>query len=304
MITAVVVFWNTMLEPTTLIAMVPLAQALVAVALAALGALVGWGRGLLDRLRRAVGELEEREQARLENLEAAYAIQQSLLPQRLPDTPGITWAWVCEPSEEVGGDKLSYTQLSPDRLALYLLDVSGQGLAAAMFSDTLVRLIPVLWRRSPELGPAELLTELNREFPMNPVTGQYFTIVCAVLDPAARVLACATAGNPGPAWFRTGERPRRLELPGPPVRLTADASFEQAWVELAPGDRMVFFSDGVTEALDPQMRPYGAERMLQVLSVDAPVAGALDAVLQDVKEHIAGGTQDDLAMLGLQLDKY
>tara|TARA_B100001123_G_C14622971_1_gene754560 strand:+ start:104 stop:265 length:162 start_codon:yes stop_codon:yes gene_type:complete len=53
---------------------------------------------------------------------------------------------------------------------------------------------------------------------------------------------------------------------------------------------MVFFSDGVTEALDPQMRPYGAERMLQVLSVDAPVAGALDAVLQDVKEHIAGGT--------------
>ena len=92
MITTVVVFWNTMLEPTTLIAMVPLAQALVAVALAALGALVGWGRGILDRLRRAVGELEEREQARLENLEAAYAIQQSLLPQRLPDTRGITWA--------------------------------------------------------------------------------------------------------------------------------------------------------------------------------------------------------------------
>ncbi len=67
---------------------------------------------------------------------------------------------------------------------------------------------------------------------------------------------------------------------------------------------MVFFSDGVTEALDPQMRPYGAERMLQVLGVDAPVAVALDEVLHDVKEHIAGGTQDDLAMLGLQLDKY
>ena len=97
---AIALFWTSRLAPTVMISVLPEARVLVTLALVALGVLVGWGRGILDRLRQAVHELEERE--RLKDLEAAYAIQQSLLPQRVPDTPGITWSWVCEPSAEVG----------------------------------------------------------------------------------------------------------------------------------------------------------------------------------------------------------
>ena len=124
-----------------------------------------------------------------------------------------------------------------------------------------------------------------------------------MLEPAVGALTCAAAGHPGPACFRVGAPPPLLELSGPPVGLTEDAAFEEARVELAPGDRIVFFSDGVSEALDPQMQPYGPERMLKHLSIDAPLAVVLEGVLRDVKEHATGGTQGDLAMLGLEVEK-
>ena len=106
----------------------------------------------------------------------ARDMNKSTLPSTRPDTPGISWGGLYLASEHVGGDMYNFVRLDERRVAMYLLDVSGHGLQAALYSSALNHIIPALARLSRADGPAAFVRELSREFPMNEVTGQYFTV--------------------------------------------------------------------------------------------------------------------------------
>src|SRR5262249_21010184 len=145
------------------------------------------------------------------DLEAAVRIQRSLLPAALPEFPDARFAWAFRPCEELAGDILGVVGLDDHHAGLYVLDVSGHGAAAAPLSVSVrpflspVASSPSLLRR-PVPGsaavrlvpPAEVAEELNRQFPLAPTTGQYFTLLYGVLDLDARVFQYVSAGHPPP----------------------------------------------------------------------------------------------------------
>ena len=149
---------------------------------------------------------------------------------------------------------------------MYLLDVSGHGLQAALYSSALNHIIPALARLSRADGPAAFVRELSREFPMNEVTGQYFTIQYGILDLQEHVLRCTSAGHPGPLYLPRDGEPKLFAMPGPPAGIPELDEFEEISVSLAPGDRLLMFSDGLVEALDKRQEEFGAPRMSATLS--------------------------------------
>ena len=154
----VMVVWAQRLEPVVFLSLSPVTQVLVTISLDTGGVLVGWGRYSVAAVRHANAQLAEKDarfaqvnhelsralQRRRADFDEARAIQDRLLPQRSPVTPSVAWDWLCEPCEEVGGDALGFTPLDGGRIVLYLLDVSGHGLPAALFSSALARLVPML----------------------------------------------------------------------------------------------------------------------------------------------------------------
>jgi sigma-B regulation protein RsbU (phosphoserine phosphatase) len=164
------------------------------------------------------------------DLEAAAGVQRDLLPTKLPDNLGAGFAWHFEPCDELGGDILNVLPLDGRNVAMYLLDVAGHGVPAALLSVTLSR---VLTTRDPGSSilvtqgegadihvvtpPHEVAERLNRQFPMEAQGGRFFTMAYAVLDTEARLLRYANAGHPPPILVRQDCSPQRLSGCGLPI---------------------------------------------------------------------------------------
>jgi len=200
-----------------------------------------------------------------QDLEAAAKVQQELLPKQSPDTPQANFAWHYQPCDELGGDTLNMFLLDDTHLAMYLLDVTGHGVAASLLSVSLSQVLTsrggassVLVRSDPQDGalqvtpPAEVAQRLNRRFPFENQNYHYFTMVYAVLDTRTRILRFVLAGHPAPILVRPGQKPELLEGSGLPVGIMDDATFEEYEIQLQPGDRLYFYSDGITEAWNPR----------------------------------------------------
>jgi sigma-B regulation protein RsbU (phosphoserine phosphatase) len=191
------------------------------------------------------------------DLDAAAEVQQGLLPSAMPDAAGATFAWHYEPCDELAGDILDVLPLDDRFTALYLLDVSGHGVPAALLSVTLNR---VLTTRDPAssvlldgaagsvAAPSDVAARLNRQFPMATIRNRYFTMVYGVLDSETGVLRYTLAGQPPPVLVRAGQPPRLVEGSGFPVGIVDEPGYDDYTVELGSGDRIYFYSDGITEA--------------------------------------------------------
>ena len=138
------------------------------------------------------------------DLDSAAIVQRALLPKILPSVDGIHFAWAFEPCETLAGDSFNVFMVDDDHVALYLLDVSGHGVTAALQAVALTRVLASRpWPSSALrqiLSPAEVAGELNREFPIDPETWQYFTFLCATLDVRSSELRFTSAGHPGPIY--------------------------------------------------------------------------------------------------------
>jgi sigma-B regulation protein RsbU (phosphoserine phosphatase) len=195
------------------------------------------------------------------DLDAAAKMQRDLLPKQLPDTLGANFAWHFEPCDELGGDILNVLPLAGHGVAMYLLDVTGHGVPAALLSVTLSR---VLTTRDPSASilvaqgagpettvvepPRNVATRLNRQFPMDTQGGRFFTMVYAVLHTETGLLRFANMGHPPPILARHGSAPEELTGGGLPVGILKDQEYDDLSVQLASGDRLYFYSDGITEA--------------------------------------------------------
>lgn len=247
-------------------------------------------------------------------LAMAARLQKSLLPAAMPETTTFRAAWIYDPCDELGGDILNVFRLTGDHVGLYLLDVSGHGVPAALLSVTLSRVLTAvpegasLVQHMTPAGrnatpPVDVVTELNRRFPMNDSHSQYFTLIYGVLDVAQRQLRFCTAGHPPMLHVSAAGQARFIDAEGFAVGWVDDPAYEEHTISFSPGDRLYVYSDGITEAANPLGHEFGRERLVQCLldQRSAPLAHSLKCLESSVSDFrgIAPKT-DDISALAIE----
>lgn len=247
------------------------------------------------------------------DLEAAARIQKSLLPAVAPAVSGARVAWAFRPCEELAGDSLNILQLDERTLAFYILDVSGHGVPAALLSFTLAHTLSAfpeqscLYERRADgwtpAAPATVVANLNRRFQLDPAAPQYFTLFYAVLDPASWRVRYASAGHPPAVLVPRDGEPRLIAATGPPVGLVDGAVFGQAEIDLGPGDRLLVFTDGLSEAEGPDHVELGVERIVHAAGSvrELPLQAAVDALVALAAEWTGGAFHDDISVCAFEV---
>ncbi|HVK15150.1 MAG TPA: SpoIIE family protein phosphatase [Gemmataceae bacterium] len=275
------------------------------------------------QLRRLQVELEEAN-ARLaeanarmsRDLRAAARIQQTFLPRQAPRVPGAAFAWCYRPCDELAGDGLNVVPLGGGRVGLYVLDVSGHGVASALLSVSMSRLLSppsdpssILVRggdggdRSEVTSPADVAARLNRLFPFDPATEQFATLVYGVLDAATGEFRYASAGHPGPMHLPASGGPVILPSQGFPIGLAGDA-YDERSARLGAGDRLYLYSDGLPEAMDPAGEQFGDARLLDAIERlrSEPLQESTHALLGEIARwHGSGKAHDDISVLAVEV---
>ena len=248
------------------------------------------------------------------DLQAVAEVQKGLLPTELPQVANADFAWRYQPCAELGGDCLNVFRLDQDNVGLYVLDVSGHGLSAAVFSVALSHILSpfepsILTRRvdgvQPQITPPrEVLQQLNERFPFDVRTGEYFTLLYGILDCASGEFTYATAGQPGPAYLPYDAEPDVLDGYGLPIGLSKKPEYRSYSVSLRPKDRLYLFTDGVIEALSPSLKQFGQDRLCRALvqNRETSLADGLSSVLKQVDVWCGGrALEDDVSILAVDM---
>jgi sigma-B regulation protein RsbU (phosphoserine phosphatase) len=275
------------------------------------------------KLRRLQIELEETN-ARLakvnnrmsRDLKAAARIQETFLPRGVPRVSGADFAWVYRPCDELGGDGLNIIPLGNGNVGLYVLDVSGHGVASALLSVTLSRLLSpssdpssILFGNGEALDgsnitpPAEVVARLNRLFAFDSATEQYATIIYGILNTATREFRYVSAGHPGAVHLQGAADPVILESQGYPIGL-ADDVYEERLIRMRAGDRLYLYSDGVVEAMDPAGKQFGNIRLLETIcrTRSEPLRESVVSLAGAITQwHESERPQDDVSILAVEV---
>jgi serine phosphatase RsbU (regulator of sigma subunit) len=259
-----------------------------------LDALAVQAASILDNARLVE---RERERQRLEQeLSIARSIQQALLPQGFTDFPHLSVTGVQYPCHEVGGDYFDLVPISEDRTAILIADVSGKGLGAALLTTMLQGALSGL---SMGADPVTVFNHVNRFLCRHAEVGRYATMFIGLLDGGGE-LEYIKAGHPSPLLLRRGKVTQLYTEGSFPVGLIPEAEFTSAKLQLEPEDTLVLFSDGVTEAEDPERQLFDVDGLTQVLSgqQDVRVEDLQRSVLDAVRTFTKGAHQsDDLTLL-------
>jgi len=259
-----------------------------------LDALAADAAGTLDNARLVE---RERERQRLEaEINIARDIQQALLPRGFKDYPNMAVSGCNFPCLSVGGDYFDVFPIGDGRTAFLIADVSGKGLGAALLTTMLQGALSGM-----TLGadPARVFNHINRFLCDHAEVGRYATMFFGVMD-AKGHLEFINAGHPSPYLIRNGKAEAPFTEGSYPVGLVPEAEYTAACLKLEPGDTLVLFSDGVTEAMDPDDEMFGMNRLGEVLheKSDVPLDHLQKCVLEAVENFVRGARQaDDLTLL-------
>ena len=237
-------------------------------------------------------------------LRVAQEIQRGIVPKnfaglrsRLP----IDVHALLEPAKEVGGDLYDVFPLVDGRVCMVFGDVSGKGIPAALFMAITATLLRATARHVQR--PEQILSHVNQELSRDNPTSMFVTLFCAILDTTSGRLAFASGGHSSPVLVRPGEAPRLLPgHPGTVVGIQHSLSFEPREMQLEPGDALFLYTDGVTEAFDPDRQCFGEDRLLRALREAAPGSREMvERVFEAVRAFARGAPQsDDIAILAIR----
>jgi len=240
---------------------------------------------------------KEKEQRRLEQeLKIARQIQQALLPREFSHIAHLDIAGINRPCLAVGGDYFDVFEMTPERTGIFIADVCGKGLGAALLTAMLQGSFSAV-TLGQELGRA--CEHINRFICSHSEMERYATLFCALLDVDGR-MEYVNAGHLSPLLVRGGtvEMPFKAECV--PVGLVPDAEIKTISSRLQPGDTLVLFTDGINEAEDPKGEMFGLEKLMEVVQANAalPVGELKTAILKAVDDFSHGAYQaDDITIL-------
>lgn len=239
----------------------------------------------------------ERQRQRLEQeISIARDIQQALLPRGFQDFPHLAVSGTNIPCLSVGGDYFDVFPLSEDRTAFLIADVSGKGLGAALLTTMLQGALSGMTMGA---DPERVFNHINNFLCGHAEVGKYATLFFGILGRDGN-LEYINAGHPSPLLLRGGELAEPFTEGSFPVGLVPGADFKTAHVQLEAGDTLVLFSDGVSEAADPDDELYGVPRLRETLAglLDAPLDHLQKAVFDSVEKFTRGASQaDDITLL-------
>src|SRR4051812_21865677 len=267
--------------------------------------------GSIEGLMQTAAEKKRLE----EELRIARAIQMSLLPSGPIDVPGLGITALCVPAREVGGDYYDFFRLPADRLGILIADVSGKGTSAALYMAELKGLVLALSQRYE--SPRDLLIEVNRIISEHLDSRSFITITYAVIDLRAGTMTFCRAGHtpliflPGPS--STIPSAKVLTPNGMVLGLRIDGAeekfaelLEEERVELSPGDVIVLYTDGITEAMNPNSDLFGESRLSRIVEEH----GHLDSdelrerIMREIEAFVGSADQhDDMTMILLKVDR-
>jgi sigma-B regulation protein RsbU (phosphoserine phosphatase) len=271
-----------------------------------------------QELIRVNARLAEANRRMERDLRAAARIQETFLPRGAPAFSQARFAWHYRPCEELAGDGLNVVALDDRHAALYVFDVTGHGVASALLSVSLSRVLsapsdPTSVLR-PDAGgngnggaarpmsPAEVAGRLSRMFPFDEATEQYVTMLYGILDMATGEFRYVSAGHPGVAHVPAAGEGRIVEHSGFPIGLS-ELPYEERILPMSPGDRIYLYSDGIPEAMDGDGQVFGGDRLLAALerSRGEPLDGAVASLLEELRRWIgSAGLRDDVSLVAAE----
>jgi serine phosphatase RsbU (regulator of sigma subunit)/pSer/pThr/pTyr-binding forkhead associated (FHA) protein len=244
---------------------------------------------------------EERAKIRIEDeLRIARGIQQGLLPMVLPSDGWFRAAGSSVPSTQVGGDYFDVREVAPDRWAVVVADVSGKGVSSALLASLLQG---TFFMASGDSSHIESTMSRLNNFLLERTRGEkYATMFYCILE-SSGLLSYSNAGHPAPFLVSADGRLRKLHTSGMPVGMLEGAQFQMVQTQLTPGDKVVIYSDGLTEAEDAEGHFFDTERLRLCLRDNATrdAAGLHAALLHAVDRFTEGGMiRDDITALVIE----
>ena len=234
-------------------------------------------------------------------LETARRIQTSILPKEIPRVAGVAIATHYESMSEVAGDLYDFVVTPKGQLGVLVADVSGHGVPAAIVASMVKMALAV--QEGAISDPGEVLSRMNRAL-CGRFELAYVTAVFAIADPAAGTLTYASAGHPPPQLVRKSGDVQALEERGMVLGFMPDAAYASAVVgNLSPGDRIVFYTDGITEASRPDGEFYGDRRFREVLAggVSQPSGPFTTGLVADARRWVNNTFSDDVTVVVVDL---
>lgn len=229
-----------------------------------------------------ISEKQEKERM-LQELTIAHNIQQSLLPEKTPDFDDFDIAAINIPAWQVGGDFFDFITVSSRKLGLVIADVSGKGVPAALFmalSRAFIRATAV--RDEEPLSPMQHTNSLLLE---DADSGMFVTVFYAILDIPSRTISYVNAGHNPPILFhRKAESLEILEAEGIALGVVDEIEFEVKSTSMDDGDVLILYTDGITEAFNPEKDEYGEERLIQIVTENSQRTAA--EIIEKVKEDV------------------
>ena len=251
------------------------------------------------------------------DLEAAAEIQRSLLPSKTPDVSGFNFSWKFKPCEILAGDFLNIFPLDDQHVGLYVLDVSGHGVPAALLSVSLSRILSpnpyqsILIKKKQgsdhytPVPPADVALQLNNHFQLDRSIGQFFTLLYGILNTGTGEFRFVSAGHPGLAHLPKQRKAMILTHPGYPIGFTGsgEGEYEDKLVQLNRGDRLYIYSDGITEAKNSGNELFWEDRLIEKLAKTSHIglSESLNALLDSLATWRGMDEyEDDITILALE----
>jgi len=254
-----------------------------------------------DRVIAAIRKQADSERRRKSELEIAANVQQKLFPRQLRRLTTLDYAGQCVAAREVGGDYYDFLDVDRQRLGLVLADVSGKGVPAALL---MANLQAVFRSQSAAalLAPVPLLEAVNRHFYESTTAERFVTLFFGVYDDRTRKLRYVNCGHVAPLLLRASGRVERLEAGATMLGAFARWTAAEMATELGPGDVLVVYSDGVTEASPDHDEEFGEERLMRALRDHAcePAERLTHAVVEAVAAFSGGARSDDVTVVALR----
>jgi phosphoserine phosphatase RsbU/P len=257
-----------------------------------------WAESYERAAEVATRELHRRE------LQIARDVQQRLFPQEHPAIAGLEYAGACRPALEVGGDYYDFVRISGNQFGIAIGDVSGKGIAASLLMATLRAYLHGR-TAAGECDLPSMMANLNRFVYESSDANRYATFFYAQHDASTGSLTYANGGHNPPLLFRAVDPhgdvdPIRLQCGGPVIGLLTDCNYLQDHVVLSPGDLLVAFTDGITEALNGAGVEWGEDRLIEAIRRhrNETAAALISRIMSLVDDFVGDARQyDDMTMV-------